>query len=102
MRFGAYLATAIEKAGISQREFARRAKSRQQNVNEIVHGRRVPPLAHLERWADLLKEHVDRAQFLELARLEHCPPEIQTLVAELRSKTPDHTHPSESSRKTNG
>jgi len=86
MRFGDYLGQAISKAGLSQRAFALQVKSHQQAINEIVKGKRTPPLARLDKWLDVLGTAVEREKFLELARLEHCPAEIQTLVAELRER----------------
>jgi len=77
MRFGEYLAEAITRAGLSQRQFALRVGYRQQNISQIVHGKRVPPIRHIDKWAKALGAAVDPVVFRQLALLSHCPPEIQ-------------------------
>jgi transcriptional regulator with XRE-family HTH domain len=84
MRFGEYLQHALGKAGMSQSEFAKKARYSQANINKIARDIRQPPLARLEAWADVLANHIQRDVFLELGRLEHSPPEIRDLVAKLR------------------
>ena len=86
MRFAPYLATAVKKAGYTQRAFAKKVRHHQQNFNQIIRGKRAPPLKHLPAWIALLGEHVDPALFRELAELEHTPPGIQKLVVDLRQK----------------
>jgi len=86
MRFGSYLAEALARKGVSQRAFALGVGYPQQAINGIIHGDRIPPLGRLEAWADHLEGFVDRPQFLELGRLEHCPQEIQQLVSDLRDR----------------
>jgi transcriptional regulator with XRE-family HTH domain len=86
MRFGEYLANALEEAGYTQRSFAAKVKHHQANFNQILLGKRSPPLKHIQRWADLLQGHIDPLQFRELALLENSPIEIQKLVNELREK----------------
>jgi transcriptional regulator with XRE-family HTH domain len=86
MRFPAYLANALKKAELSQSAFARKVKYKQQNISQIVHGTRPPPLARIEAWADALSGHIQRDVFLELARLECSPPEIRDLVTKLRQQ----------------
>ncbi len=82
--FGPYFERALAKAGLSQREFARRAHCKQQALSEIIAGRRKPPLKHVARWAAVLEGHIDRKTFEEFAALAHSPPLIQQLVAKLR------------------
>lgn len=86
MHFGEYLAAAITKAGFTQATFAKKVGQHQQTINAVVHRKRVPPLKHMGRWADVLGKAVDRAQFLELARLANSPDEIQELVEDLREQ----------------
>lgn len=52
--FGAALRAAIERRGISQREFARLVGLSHSHVNRLVDGRATPPTAPLPTWADLL------------------------------------------------
>lgn len=80
MRFGYYLAKAIQQAGFSQREFAIKMRTPQQNMNEIVLGKRGPPLRKLNAWAEALAPHVERERFLVLAWLEHTPDELRELM----------------------
>ena len=84
MRFGQYLATSLEKAGFSQSSFAAKVGYQQQNVNQIIKGKRNPPLKRVDAWATLLGKHIDKELFLELAHLEHSTPRIQKLVADLK------------------
>ena len=80
MRFGNYLAAAITKAGLSQRQFALRVKTPQQNMNEMVRGKRVPPLKRVAAWAVALAPHVELERFLVLAWLEHASEELRELI----------------------
>lgn len=84
MRFGEYLEQALKLKGLSQRAFSLLVGYPQQAVNGIIRGERVPPLGRLEAWANALSNHVDKALFLELGRLEHSPKEIRQLVIDLR------------------
>ena len=85
MRFGTYLTAALAKAGYTQRSFARKAKHNPKNFNQIVLGKRAPPLKHMPMWIELLKGHIESDVFLELARLENSPAEIRALVEKLRA-----------------
>jgi len=85
--FGAFLSELLARRGQRQVDFARLVGKAPGVVQFIRIGRRRPPLALLESWADALSLRGDeRRRFLELARLEHCPPEIRRLVASLRRK----------------
>jgi transcriptional regulator with XRE-family HTH domain len=86
MRFGLYLAEAIARKGLSQKAFAKMVRYPQPTINGIIKSKRVPPLGRLEAWADILTTAIDRELFLELGRLEHCPPEIRALVTKLRGR----------------
>lgn len=86
MRFGEYLADSLKKAGFTQRSFASKVKYHQQNFNQIVLGKRAPPLKCIAAWAAQLKGHIDSALFLELAELEHTPEGIRKLVKDLQDK----------------
>jgi transcriptional regulator with XRE-family HTH domain len=87
MRFGPYFAKSLEKAGFSQSSFAAKVGYRQQNVNQIIKGKRPPPLSRVDAWASALGKHIDKDLFLDLAHLEHCTPRIQKMVAELWAET---------------
>lgn len=84
MRFGEYLSAAITKAGYNQTTFASKVGQKQQAMNAIILGKRPPPLKHMRKWADVLGNAVEKATFIELADLEHCPERIRDLVADLR------------------
>ena len=85
--FGAFLVELLARCGQRQADFARLVGKAPGVVQFIRLGRRRPPLAQVERWADaLVLRGEDRRRFLELAQLEHCPPEIRRLVASLRRR----------------
>jgi transcriptional regulator with XRE-family HTH domain len=86
MRFGVYLAQAIEAKGLSQRKFSTAVGYKQANLSRIISGKMVPPLKHIQKWSDFLMPAIDPAEFRELALLENSPPEIMELVRELRRK----------------
>jgi transcriptional regulator with XRE-family HTH domain len=86
MRFGDYLQQALDAKGISQRAFSVAVGYPQQGVNRVVRGQCPPPLKKLKAWADYLAGSVDAALFIELGELEHAPPGVQKLVADLRMR----------------
>jgi transcriptional regulator with XRE-family HTH domain len=87
MRFGTYFAKCLEKAGFTQSSFALEADYLQQNINQIIKGKRPPPLKHINAWAALLGKHVDKDVFLDLAHLENSSEQIQKLVLKLWAET---------------
>jgi ubiquinone biosynthesis protein UbiJ len=85
--FGALLVDLLARRALTQADFARLVGKAPGVVQFIRVGRRRPPLARIEAWADALAlRGEDRRRFLEAARLEHCPPEIRHLVATLRRR----------------
>lgn len=85
--FGAYLSELLARRGLRQADFARLVGKAPGVVQFIRVGRRRPPLARLESWADALSlRGEERRRFLELGRLEHCPPEIRRLIVSLRRR----------------
>lgn len=72
----------INARGLSLREFARLAKTKQPALSEIKRGVRPVPLARVERWADVLElAGDDRERFLDLAHLTQTPDRIRLLIA---------------------
>ena len=86
MRFGECLNEALVRKGMSQRAFSLIVRYRQQALNRVIRGERIPPLDRLDAWADALEGHVDREAFFELARLEHTPSEIRTALFKARAE----------------
>jgi transcriptional regulator with XRE-family HTH domain len=86
MRFGEYLAEGLAKAGYTQSSFAQKVGQKQPAISAIVLGKRAPPLKHVSRWAEVLGKVLDKSTFMELARLENSPLEIQELITELRQR----------------
>lgn len=86
MRFGDYFTAAMAKAGYTQRAFALKAHHHPRNLNQIAQGERLPPLKHIAAWTKLLGEHIDPALFLELAELEHCPPNIRARYLDMQER----------------
>jgi transcriptional regulator with XRE-family HTH domain len=84
--FGAYLATALKAAGLSQNQFAKLVRYPQQHVSAICVGKRPPPLRHVSAWAKVLAKHIEVETFTELAELAHSTPRIQRLVADLKKR----------------
>ena len=85
-RFGAYLETAIKNAGMSRRKFASTVGYASANIDQIVHGKRSPPLNRINSWGKVLGPAIDSFKFRELALLEHCPAEIRDLVEAQRTE----------------
>jgi len=84
--FGTYLQQAIDRAGMSRRAFALKVKYHPANMDQIVHGIRVPPLKYILDWGKILNNYVDLEHFQELAMLEHCPALIQKKYREMKGK----------------
>jgi len=83
--FGDILAEKIKAKGWTVREFARRSSSNDALVSRVIRAKRSPPLARLDAWAAALGlSGADRIEFIERGRLAVCPPEIVTLIAQLR------------------
>lgn len=82
MEFGPVLAAHLERAGLSQRAFARRVGYSHVLVSYVITGRRTPPLEAIESWADELGvTGAERTRFIQLAWLAHAPPQVRDLVA---------------------
>jgi transcriptional regulator with XRE-family HTH domain len=77
--FGTLLSELIRVRGISLRSFSAALGKSQGNISNIIKGAEyTPPLDELDQWADFLELKGDkRAEFLELAYLEHCPEPIR-------------------------
>lgn len=85
MRLGKLMVLYLARLGISQREFCRRVGFNPGNFNQIMRGRRPPPLACLPRWRKALKLAPEEQATLEEAwLLALSPPAIQALVETLR------------------
>jgi len=77
--FGAHLVAYIKAAGLSMNGFAKSVDAGSSSVSQIAGGIRTPPLDQIERWSDVLKlKGEKRAEFLEMACLEHCPDPIRS------------------------
>jgi len=97
--FGAFLDEQCARRGLSQAAFARLVGQAPGVVQFVRTGRRRPPLARIDTWADALTlRGGDRQRFLELARLEHCPLEIRRLVTGLRRRLADLETPTPGAR----
>ena len=97
--FGAFLDEQCARRGLSQATFARLVGQAPGVIQFVRTGRRRPSLARIEVWADALAlRGADRQRFLELARLEHSPPEIRRLVAGLRRRLADLEAPAAGAR----
>lgn len=90
LTFGTVLVAAVATAKLSTRQFAIRVGVDQANLQAIIAGRRKPKLDTLEPWADALGlAGPDRAAFLEAGWLALSPPQVASLVADLRAQVRD-------------
>src|SRR5688500_14810609 len=72
--FAAILQSHLSEADLNQAQFARRVGTTRGFVNNVLHGRRTPPLDEIGAWADVLAlKGAKRDHFLELAELAHAP-----------------------------
>jgi transcriptional regulator with XRE-family HTH domain len=86
-RFGALLVSHIGRAGMTMNGFAKAVGAGSSSISQIATGKRTPPLAQIERWADVLVLKGERrAEFLESASLEHTPELIQMEYAKLKAQ----------------
>jgi transcriptional regulator with XRE-family HTH domain len=77
----------LTRRELSSAEFGRRVGLSSGHINNVRHGRRPPPLEGLDQWIEVLNlDPIEKAQFIRLARLLHCPPQVQSLVAEIERK----------------
>lgn len=87
-RFHQELSAAIQAAGITPAEFARRIRRSSGYVYGLVHGRRFRPpkeVAALRQWAGVLGLSESRQRGFVLAGLvEHCPEEVRSELNRLR------------------
>lgn len=94
--FSTVLVAAVTSAKLSLRQFASRVGVDQANLQAIIAGRRKPKLDALEPWADALGlAGPDRAAFLEAGWLALSPPQVATLVADLRAQVRDRARRSQ-------
>ncbi len=91
--FGPYLREALDKAGMSQRAFARAVGYKQANIQQVVAGRRKPPLRHARRWAKALGTAVTLDDFEERVHLAHISEVVLRLINRLRAAANEDTHP---------
>lgn len=85
--FGKHLESLIHYRRMTQAEYARAVRHPPPFVNQVIHGKRTPPLKQLETWADTLDlSGEERATFLRLALLAHCPGPIQDDYLRLRAR----------------
>ncbi|HEX3133871.1 MAG TPA: hypothetical protein VHX44_09860 [Planctomycetota bacterium] len=89
MDFADELAKALASAGYNPFSFAKRVKTSQGRVRDIITRRREgrAPLEVVDAWADALKlEGKAREVFLRAAYLSHTPPEIAEDYLRLRAR----------------
>ena len=90
--FVAFLQELLTRRKLSLRQFAALVGVHPSTFDHLKAGRAKPPLHRIEHWAQVLQlDPKDRAQFLELARLEHCPPEIAREFLRLKRDLQDRT-----------
>lgn len=78
----------IEQKGLTLREFARLAKTKQPAISEIRRGVRNPPLSNIGHWADVLGlTGKERENFLDLAHLMQTPERIRKLIRDAERVT---------------
>lgn len=81
MPFGDTLCDAIKAAGMTQLAFAQAVLSSSGNITDVIKGRRLPPLKHLEKWADVLGlSGANRDEFISAGQLEHTPELIRNQI----------------------
>jgi transcriptional regulator with XRE-family HTH domain len=81
------LAEKIRERHWTLREFSRRSGANAALVSRVIRGQRPPPLASLEDWANAFQlAEAERVDFIEKGRLALCPPEIESLVRNLRKE----------------
>ncbi len=78
---------ALDKAQFKQLTFARKVGTSQGFLSSIIRGTRTPPLDRLDKWADALGLKGDeRAEFVRLANLAHCPELIREDYLRMRTR----------------
>lgn len=86
--FGLLLARALEKAGISQRAFAKRVGLTQPYVSLLIAGKRAVPHKGVEDWPAILGLGKDEAdEFLLAADLTSAKPRVRRWIASLLRQT---------------
>ena len=84
------LSALIKQKGLTQRAYAEKIGMTQRTLSHVLAGTRNPPLHRIELMAQKLSlSGVERESFLDACALTHCPPRIQTLVADLRRRVGD-------------
>lgn len=85
--FGPLLVAYIERAGLSSNGFAKKVGAGSSSISQISTGKRTPPLDQIDLWAEVLGlKGEKRAEFLELACLEHCPEPIRVEYLRLKAQ----------------
>lgn len=85
--FGAALRAHLERIGTTRARFAATVGVGRSLITDIIAGRRAPPMARVDAWADALRiPKPERRQWRRLAALAHAHPEVQELVAELEAE----------------
>ena len=84
--FGPLLTGYLTAAGLSQRAFAKAARTPLSTINAVIAGRRKPPKRRLATWARILGLR-SRAfdEFLVAGFLCHAPPEVSAALERLRA-----------------
>lgn len=77
--FGTLLKTLLDERNLTFRSFGAAVGKSSGNLSNIIKGEEyTPPLDQMNLWADTLElKGEKRAEFLELAYLEHCPEPIR-------------------------
>jgi transcriptional regulator with XRE-family HTH domain len=71
----------IERSGLDQQRFAKKAGVSAAYVSMVITGKRKPNWKHGDRWADLLDlSGLERERFLDAMQFAATPPRIQRLV----------------------
>lgn len=75
--FASQFESALERANLSQREFARLIPCNSTLVSKVIKQQRTPPIDALERWIEVLQLTVEeREPFRVAALLAHAPDEL--------------------------
>lgn len=87
LRFAEVFERSLDRAGYKQLTFAAKVGTSQSFLSQIIAGKRTPPLDQIEAWANVLELHGEnRAEFIRLAYLAHCPGPIAEEHLRLRAR----------------
>lgn len=89
LALGQWLKAYIESRQISQRQLAELVGRNETYISMILLGQRKPAKKDISRWATVLGlNETERAEFMELAGLAHCPEWIVREYLRMKTKLP--------------